>query len=473
MLPPAHARSITSIPEHDFMCRPLLPLLIYLAVVLACSSSPKTVSVHPVESERVLVNPGMGFTTFYSFNGDSINSSHPECSIAYFRWYWDDLEPEDGKPAFGMIDSLLALARERGEKIAFRVMCQNGHEMADKRPNDYKEVPDWYREIARGFDYPDGKHWQPDYDDPVFLEKHGRLIRALGERYDGHPDLDHVDIGSIGHWGEWHSTVGPLPSEETWKALIDIYVNSFRKTPLVMNIDGDEALAYAVERGTGWRADCLGDMRSTAPDREWDHMSVAYPQAIQKHRLHEVWKTAPVVFETCWNMGHWLQQGWDVEWILEKAIEWHISVLNNKSFSVPEEYAEKVEMLQKRMGYRFVLAGLIHQSRIARGDTLRVDMDWINRGVAPCYVRHPLALEFVPADGGEPHRVMTDVDITRWLPGRHAVFSSIPIPQNLPAGDYELRLALLDPHRLEPAIHLAIDGEGTDGWYELSGITLR
>lgn len=209
-----------------------------LTLTVCCSRQPGLVTVYPDESDKVLVNPGMGFTTFYSFNDDSINNNHPKSSIAYFRWYWDDLEPEEGKPAFGMIDSLLDVARERGQKLAFRVMCQNGHEMADKRVNDHREVPGWYRASgAKGYLYPDGTHWQPDYDDPLFLEKHGRLIRALGERYDGHPYMDHVDIGSIGHWGEWHSTVGPLPSEETWQELIDIYLESFTRTPLVMNID--------------------------------------------------------------------------------------------------------------------------------------------------------------------------------------------------------------------------------------------
>jgi Domain of unknown function (DUF4832) len=448
--------------------------LVVLGISSCTSPDGDSVTVSPRESDQLLVNPGMGFTTFYSFNGDSINSNHPECSIAYFRFYWDDLEPQDGKPAFAMLDSLLALAHRRGQKLALRVMCQNGHEMADKRGNDYREVPGWYREIASGFLYPDSVHWQPDYDDPLFLEKHGRLIRALGGRYDGHPDIDHVDIGSVGHWGEWHSTVGPLPSADTWRALIDIYLASFSQTPLVMNIDGDEALAYAVASGTGWRADCLGDMRSTAADRDWDHMSVAYPQAIEKHRLGGVWRNAPVVFETCWNMGHWQQQGWDENWILSKALEWHISVLNNKSFGIPDQYMSVVRELQLKMGYRFVLTRLTHKSKTTAGETLALEMDWINRGVAPCYVIHPLAFELVPSSGSGPsHRVLTDVDITRWLPGRRVVYSEIILPDDLPPGKYKLRMALLDPHRLQPAIRLAIKTDEDNGWYELSRIVVE
>ncbi len=445
-----------------------------LATLTFFSLRSDTVTVRPRESDQLLVNPGMGFTTFYSFNGDSININHPECSIAYFRFYWDDLEPRDGEPAFAMLDSLLALARERGQKLALRVMCQNGHEMADKRGNDYHEVPAWYREIASGFLYPDSIHWQPDYDDPLFLEKHGRLIRMLGGRYDGHPDLDHVDIGSVGHWGEWHSTVGPLPSEASWRALIDIYLESFSRTPLVMNIDGDQALAYAVAHGAGWRADCLGDMRSTEPDRTWDHMSVAYPQALEQHKLAEVWRNAPVIFETCWNMGHWQQQGWDENWILSKALEWHISVLNNKSFGIPEQYWPVVRELQLKMGYRFVLTRLTHQRKAAAGETVALEMDWINRGVAPCYLSHPLAFELVPASaGGSVRQVLTDIDITRWLPGRRVVYSEITLPDDLPPGKYNIRMALLHPVRLEPAIRLAIETDEDNGWYELSRITVE
>ena len=42
----------------------------------------------------------------------------------------------------------------------------------------------------------------PDMSDPVFIYYHEKLIHALGERYDGHPDLAEVDLGSIGMWGE-------------------------------------------------------------------------------------------------------------------------------------------------------------------------------------------------------------------------------------------------------------------------------
>ena len=45
----------------------------------------------------------------------------------------------------------------------------------------------------------------PDHNNPVFLDYHERLLRAFGERYAGRPEIDHVDIGSVGCWGEWNT----------------------------------------------------------------------------------------------------------------------------------------------------------------------------------------------------------------------------------------------------------------------------
>lgn len=446
-----------------------LSLLLLAVAVSSCAPS-RTVVVRPDEIDSVLVNPGMGFTTFYSFNGDERNENHPECSIAYFRWYWDTLEPEDGQVNFELIDNVIERCRENGQRLAFRVMCQNGHENADTTTDDSNEVPRWFRESAPGFLYPDGRHWQPDYDSPEFLDKHLRLIRALGARYDGHPDVDHVDIGSVGRWGEWHTSgLGlPMPETESMIRIVDAYLESFTRTPLVMNVDGGFALDYAISKGTGWRADCLGDMREP-----WSHMRVAYPSAIREHGLGEIWKRAPVALETCWNMLHWREMGWDVDSILNTALEWHVSVLNNKSFPIPAGWETRIDEFQKKMGYRFALRRMEHPEKVRLGETFSLYLDWENLGVAPCYRDYPLAVEFRSMDNGQARVIRTDSDIARRLPGPLRVMLAIEAPRDLPAGEYTLGLALLDPVIGEPAIRLATAGRDEDGWYRLSRIRLR
>jgi len=441
---------------------PLMPFV--LAALLSCSGG-GNVAVEPVETNETLLNPGRGFATTHMFNDGLGDRLHPKCTLVQFRWYWDQLEPEEGRVNFGMVDSVLEMARANGQKLNFRVMCQNGE----------MKVPQWLRDAgARGEPYLNDKNnWQPHYDDPVFLEKHGRLIKALAQRYDGHPDIDHVDIGTVGRWGEWHTsgTGMEMPPDEVRFRIIDMYLENFKKTPLIMLIGGGSGLAYAIKNGTGWRADCLGDMGGF--NDHWNHMQDFYQQALDEAGASEAWKHAPVVFETCWTMQFWYDKGWDLDYILSEALRWHVSVLNNGSEAIPREWWLKVTEFEKKMGYRFVLKRLVHPSRVRPGGTFLYEMEWENQGVAPCYLNHPLAFKFSHTESGKSWVVETGLDITSWLPGPVAIQERITVPEDIPPGEYELGVAMLDPNTREPKIKFAIKGLAGDGWYRLSRVKVR
>ena len=436
-----------------------------LAFCLFFACSPvKNVVVEPVEIDDTLLNPGRGFATTHCFNEDIRDRLHPQCSIVQFRWYWDELEPEEGKINFELIDSVLEKAHANGQKLNFRVMCQNGE----------PRVPDWLRIAgAKGSYYSDGSGWQPDYGDSVFLEKHERLIKALAERYDGHPSIDFFDIGSIGRWGEWHTSETGLsmPVDSIQQKIIDMYLDNFNETPLIALIGDDFAMQYQISRGTGWRADCLGDMGGFSST--WNHMEDFYQQALDEAGVNDAWKKAPVVFETCWTMDYWYKMGWDIDYILSEALRWHVSLLNNGSESIPEAWWPKVQEFEKKMGYRFVLRRLLYPQKVEAGDSLTLEMEWENKGVAPCYLLHPLALEFRPVAGDTSWVVETDVDITQWLPGTVRVQPRVALPADLPPGEYELGIGMLDPYTRRPRIRFAIRGRSEDGWYRLSRIQIR
>jgi hypothetical protein len=112
---------------------------------------------------------------------------------------------------------------------------------------------DWYRYSGvRRANKPtdeDGAIWQPDFTDPPYLKFWGELVAAAGKRYDGMPDLDTVDIPSIGYWGEgWSPYMPPFPYQ---KAAIEIWLDSVKRTPLLMNFDEQQALTYGTEHGAG------------------------------------------------------------------------------------------------------------------------------------------------------------------------------------------------------------------------------
>lgn len=187
----------------------------------SCSSAGKNVVVKPVEIDSTLINPGRGFTsTGNTFNENIKNRLHPLCGVNQQRYYWDQLEPEEGKINFGLIDSAIARSVRNGQQLNFRVMCQNVD----------MTIPKWALDAGVK---------SPFYDNPVFIEKQINLIKALGARYDGHPGVCFVDIGTVGQWGEWH--VDPdapdpkkivYPNDETIHTIMDAYFTNFKNTPL-------------------------------------------------------------------------------------------------------------------------------------------------------------------------------------------------------------------------------------------------
>ena len=66
--------------------------------------------------------------------------------------------------------------------------------------------------------------------------------------------------------------------------------------------------------------------------------------------------------------------------------------------------------------------------------------------------------------------IRTDVDLRKWLPGDAVFEDPTFVPEDLPAGEYELSVAMLDPITLLPGVRLAIEGRGDDGWYGLGKV---
>src|SRR5579871_4413435 len=105
--------------------------LILIWFTAATVLAQKPVIVRPVEIDDVLVNPEMGIQTFQRVNGDAINSGSrwsevgpekvpeagqgkpdfPPSSLAYYRWFWSQIETAPGKYNWEPID--LAIERAR------------------------------------------------------------------------------------------------------------------------------------------------------------------------------------------------------------------------------------------------------------------------------------------------------------------------------------------------------------------------
>jgi hypothetical protein len=443
-----------------------------LALALVASGAAcGEVVVRPKEIDDLLANPGMGWQTFHQFADHDKALDGIPSAAAYFRWYWSQIEPVEGKIDVAMIDGLLARAHKAGQRLSFRIMCAG----TDK---EYAYVPEWLKEKGcKGFEYQYDKsgptHWVPDFADPLFQKAHFRLIEELGKRYDNHPDVDTLDVGSVGMWGEWHmsSTGVKMPEPEMRLRIVDAWCQAFPKTPRVMLIGDLEPLAHAVRAGCGWRADCLGDMGGFS--KTWNHMDHLYRQQIQKAQAGEAWKTAPVAFESGWDMRKWKSEGWSIRYIFEYALELHTSLMNNKSAPIPEGTRPEVERFLRKLGYRLVLRTLQHPESVARGAPLTVSMSWENLGVAPPYRDYLLGLRLARADKTKPCVLVGKTSVKGWLPGPKEAADAFELPKDLAPGRYGLALGVLDAQTNAPALRLAIEGRDAEGWYPLSEIEVK
>lgn len=448
-------------------------LLSFPLAFLLASAAGEAIRVTPKPTTELLPNPGMGWQTFHCFADEDKNLQGLPSASAYFRFYWREIEPNPGQVDFAKFDELLAHARRAGQKLAFRVMCTGSGE--------YMDCPKWLQDQGcAGVEFSSGgrKHWVPDFADSLFQQAHFSLIRELGRRYDTHPDLDLVDIGSVGLWGEWHMSGTTrvdngrpveMPPVAVRLAIIDEWCHAFPRTPKVILIGSEEGMSQAQAKGCGWRADCLGDMGGFS--KTWNHMDNFYLQQLERTRAQEAWRTGPVAFESCWDMRKWKESGWDIQHIFDYGLRCHASYMNNKSAPIPEGTRGEVESFLRRLGYRFVICSMEHDRTAQAGSVLRVMVEAENVGVAPPYRDYFPAVRLRSVDARDSEAVLqvSKDSLRGWLPGARKWEFGVQLPNQLHPGDYELAVGVMDLEK-KPVIRLAIGGRSDDGWYPLSRI---
>lgn len=253
-----------------------------------------------------LTNPGMGFVFhFYDNNIQAYGSRlAPEdmledwkgVSQVYLRLPWSLIEPQEGHFEWSVLDTPMQRYRARGFKTSFRITCS-------ETPFSYA-TPKWVEEAgAKGYRFtpgrgeqPNGSHWEPDFNDPIFLEKLDHLLAKLAERYDGHPDVELFDIGSIGTWGEghtWASTRRAYPDDVILKHM-ELYHKHFKKTPILSQDDFLSRPGFITPqwKANGW-TEFTFDIVFPHQWRGQKFMITAGLVAHNPHRRSDGWKTAP------------------------------------------------------------------------------------------------------------------------------------------------------------------------------------
>jgi hypothetical protein len=321
--------------------------------------------------------------------------------------------------------------------------------------------------------------------------------------------VDHVDIGSVGCWGEWNTACldngsgiidvfNPQNSTEeqavvtAYNQLVDHFLGAFTETPVVMLGIGSgggpelDVMVHASQGGAGWRVDCWGDWGIWGSG--WNHHEDLYPAMIANATaaypaFADTWMHAPIQLEVCSTMPAWEGLGWtadapngEVYKTFEFALDQHASVLNAKFTDIPAVYLSAIDDLLALNGYRFVIDSFNHYSTVVAGEETTLVSNWTNLGVAPSYLRRTLSYRL----RGDETATFESLEDTRgWLPGSWQVSDTVTIPATLPPGTYVVELALLDRPGTDPQtaplppLNLGIEGRGDDGWTLVSQLVVQ
>ncbi len=444
-----------------------LTLLLVAATGLASVAGDASVHLKFREVDTLFANPGQGWM---SQSRSPRGEPRFPCSVVYIRFNWADAEPEEGRYNWKLIDEVIAAWKPRAAAVSLRVMTCNAHS------SGYYASPKWLFDAGcKGSEYLVGgddptsggqriPRIEPDYADPIYLEKHGAFLRQLGARYDGHPEVEFLDIGSYGVWGEWH-TKHPAPVGVR-KQIVDLYLGAFHKTPLVFMSDDAEVLNYALAHGTGFRRDGVG-----SPWHEENWIGSAKYAGVAG--MADTWKRAPVVFEWFGDYAYLQSRKWSFDAAVNFMLSNHVDLINDNIGRLPPEAMPQLEKLARLAGARFALRQLVHEGTVRPGAPLHLQMTWANVGVGKLHRPYALRLFLLNAQGQPACSADAKADPRQWLPGEHVITEMFPLPTTIAAGDYTLALALVDPTGRQRPFRLAIDAPERDERREVSKVRVE
>ena len=438
-----------------------------------------TQTIVPKAMNTVLLNPGKGWV-LYGSPADQNADTLALATVGYARFSWADIEPQQGKFRWELIDEMLAAWRKAGKPFAFGVMCANSHGPLYTTPKWVFDAGAKYQRetISPENEYAGtlGDKIVPRYDDPVFLARLKAFIRAMGKQYDGNPNLAFLDIRSYGNWGEGHLyPFGGTPiSTDALREHVGMHRDAFKSTLLVLpwgSKDYEQVYDWAVAQGIGLRRDGIcgnSDGRETA------------------RCLGRV----PAVFEFFGSYEFLKQRGWwDGKTVdgcgyrladcVERGCPSYISMSQwgNQARTFLAAERSLIEQLANRMGYHIVITKAEVPRRLRAREPVAVTVTWENQGVA--YIHVPCRVALAILD--DRSRVLARAwakgsDPRTWAPGKTVKESLSATFGALPEGARSLRLAVglyTDPKAgadHPPAIAIGIEGVTADRWYPLASV---
>lgn len=415
-------------------------------------------------SDKPVTNPMKGLTAW----GENYRQD-PYVSFAYVPVYWDELEPRQGEYDFAALEERCHFEQWRADGV--RLILRLVPDTPTQEP--HMDIPQWLYDAMGGAgtwyhgDY--GEGFSPDYENQVFRQAHRALIAALAQRYADDPQVAFIELGSLGHWGEWHvdtdAGIAPFPTQEITDAYVQDYLDVFSPHQLLLRRPYKIGRDYKL----GLYNDSFG-----LPDshQEWLSWIAEGYQSDQNGEwlaaMPDFWLSAPSGGEFSPRQeDSWYFSSAQFPTTLSLLEQSHTTFLGPNApaygeLSGTEE--ENLRTLLAEMGYTLRVS-YCEIWRTVFSSTLQIELVWENTGLAPLYADWPIALELRDNSGEIVWSGRANASFSQWGPGRHRVRLSLPGTETLPKGSYSLWVGIVDPLTESPGVALQMETDQDGALY--------
>ncbi len=379
---------------------------------------------------------------------------------------WAAIEPQAGVFNWDALDAKVAQARNQGKRIWIQLLTTEGL------------TPQWARDA--GVVLVGSRGGTPVPWNETYQRLLRRAVHAMADRYDDDPTVDAVNVMAGGCYGEMTICAAGTDAAawvqagytdekfiESAKRIIDIYLeedyawedgthsHGFLKTPVVLQLGAGlyGRTTVVIPPVVDYAVPTYG-MRVWLKYNGWGggfDMGWLYRQYEMDTR---------VGYEPAGNNADFLS---NPKKYVVTALEQHASYLCLQSVyfeNSDRQWQEARELAARHLGTQIVHLGATVPDVMQAGQSYSFTTAWENRGTLPLMrplrqgakdvpASYDVSISFVDAASNQvvlEHTFTPSVPTTEWFSAQPiTVESQIPIPSSVPAGEYDLRIALVNP----------------------------
>ncbi len=467
------------------------------------------VTVNPAEFTYAIRNPMKGLREFFGPGYDKVRGEYPypygSLIKEYMQWNMMEDKATDG------VDKIIAYSNHRWQGVEdmnvkvipriFIVWMEPWHGGYAK--NTYTTNPDdlngwhWPSDLpGEVYNEDPGKPISGGYFDPNFKERIAKFIEKAGQAWDNDPRVAYVEMGIIGEWGEHHD-----PDISTYWAPHDQpnHVENRTWVPGIEKVLGDAFTKAFKNKKVMVRY--AYDFKDYEFGIYWDSWSIDEEKVRgyeEMKKLGDRWKKQPIGGEITWNWGSLAKYKSFEEVVGNEATRDlvvqqirdlhcnHLGGITWANFS-DQSFIPNAEILQKAMGYRFLLSNFTYPTSIKQNESFSLSFDVVNTGSSPFYYDWPVEIALLDAKTHQKvwSKTLSSAKVSQWMPGDKwdsskreysepatvaHIEESLTLDTNLDTGDYIISISVLDPAGMLPSLRFAIQNYFEGGRHPMGHI---